>query len=388
MSAKLALVGLGHIAEAHLDGVRALNAMSDQPLIDVTAVVDSYPGRAGQWVERHWPDTAGDRRPTVLEDWHALIEGVHKPDIVSVLLPHHLHLEVAEALLNAGIGVQMQKPIGLAIRDAKQMADLADRTGTPMVVCEPSVLGRGERLTLDWLRRGLQIGQPTFMLDQAVIDLHGGFFMTPWRHLKGMAGAGWFIDHGVHRTHWMLEAFGPCETAYAQTRQIEPVRENERWGRVAVDTEDLAAAVLRFASGVVVQWTVMSGGRGKGHRHVQIWGTDGSFHDGKVTCTGRDDQPEPPRYDASSVSKQIPDNPFAHSYQELLNRFDDPQAFVVGDPRRAIEAEAIVYACLESAHTGAAVRVADVIDGRADSYEQTVWAARDAALAMNMHALT
>lgn len=384
MTLKLAFIGLGQISEAHLNGVRKYNEGTRGSKLEVSAVVDTFPGRAQQWVAKNF---AGMQQPVVLNDYRELLQGPNRPDMVSILLPHHLHLEVARPFLEAGIAIQMQKPIGLAMADSREMIELAEKHRTPMVVSEPSVLGRRTRMMLQWLRSGRQIGTPTLMIDQAVIDLKGGFFMTPWRHLKGMAGAGWFIDHGVHRTHWMLEAFGPCETVFASTRQIEPVRQDERWGAVAVDTEDLATAILKFRSGLLCQWTVMSGSRGKGHWHVQVWGTKGSLHDGKFTLSGQA-EPVEPDLTSEAVAADVPDDSFAHSYDELIQRMQNPAAAVVGDPRRAMEAEAMVYACLESAMTGREVAVADVLSGRANAYEATVWEARERIRQMDMNRLT
>ncbi len=386
MTRSVAMIGTGVIAAEHLAGLDALNASAGEERLRLAAVVDAVPGRATEWVDRYFPDRTSPR-PAVVDGYEALLDDPHRPDIVSILVPHHLHLDIARPFLEAGVAIQMQKPVGLAVADATQMADLAEHTGTPLVVSEPSVLGRRTRLVLDWLRSGRQIGEPVLMIDQAVIDLRGGFFVTPWRHLKGMAGAGWFIDHGVHRTHWMLEAFGPCESVFAQTRQIERSRQDERWGRVEVDTEDLAAAVLRFASGAIVQWTVMSGGRGAAHSFVGIWGTKGSYRDGAVTLSGHD-QPLEPHIDDDAVPARIPDDPFAHSYLELLDLIDGEATEAVGAPRRALEAEAIVYAALESALTGQSVRVADVLTAKASTYEATVWEARRTIEALDITSVT
>ena len=379
---KIAFIGTGRISDAHLGGLRALS--SSRLDLELAAVVDTHLGRAAAWVGRHFKDAGSS--PAVLTDYRELLAGAARPDLVCILVPHHLHLEIARPFLEAGVAVQMQKPIGLGMRDGRELIDIARSRGTGLAVSEPSVLGRGNRLMFEWLRSGQGIGQPTFMIDQAVIDLHGGFFMTPWRHLRGMAGAGWFIDHGVHRTHWMLDAFGPCRTAYARTRQLEATRSNAEWGEVAVDTEDLAAAVLEFESGVVVQWTVMSGGRGDGHGHVQVWGTRGSMQGFHYTPSG-----ETARgidLGGVSVADDIPDDPFAHSLDELIRRVEDPAHPLVGDPLRALEAEAIVYACLESAHTGAPVAVAEILDGSQHQYEDTVWAAERAARGLDLSRLT
>ncbi len=371
MPLRVAFIGCGQIAGEHLKGLRALREEPTAPELILSAVCDPFPGRAEAWAKETGASTENPPL-AILTDYRDLLRAPSKPDIACVLVPHHLHLEITEALLSAGIAVQLQKPIGLGIRDGREIVELGAKPGATLVVSEPSVLGYHNRSEIEWLRAGSTIGKPVFMIDQAVIDLQGGFFMTPWRHLKGYAGAGWFIDHGVHRTHWMLEAFGPCRTAYAQTRQLENTRRNERWGEIAVDTEDCASALLTFESGLICQWSVVSGGRGQGHWHVEIWGERGSLRDRKFTLSGSKD-PEQIPFDTTAA----PENAFAHSFLELTRLMRDPNAAVVSTAQRALEAEAIVYAALESAHTGQPVAIADILSGNAHVYEDTVWAQRD-----------
>ena len=92
--------------------------------------------------------------------------------------------------------------------------------------------------------------------------------------------------------------------------------------------------------------------------------------------------------DGNAVPPEVPQDCFAHSYYELVQRMSNPSAAVVGDPRRAMEAEAIVYACPESAMTGREVAVADILSGRACSYEATVWQARDRIAGVDLNRLT
>jgi predicted dehydrogenase len=378
----MALIGLGQISRAHLHGLRRLDDHGGPEGFELSAVTDPQPGRAEAWIGENFAE--GVARPAVVGRYEDLLIGPNRPEAVSILVPHHLHLEVARPFLEAGIAVQMQKPIGLAIRDSREITALARKHKAALVVSEPSVLGRQRRREIEWIRSGSQLGAPTLLFDQAVIDLQGGYFMTPWRHLKGMAGAGWFIDHGVHQTHWMLEALGPCRSAMAYTRQIEASRADARWGELAVDTEDLAVALLRFDSGAVVQFSVVSGGRGRGHRVVLLYGTKGSW-DGKFTASGEKEAVEA-GYPAGDAA--VPEDAFAHSYAELFRRMERWDAAVIGSPERALEAEAIIYACLESALSGREVLVQDIVEGKADAYERTVWEAYRAAAGMSLEKLT
>ncbi len=379
MTLRVAFIGTGQIAESHLKGLLSLREFHAAPEACVSALVDPFPGRAAEFMTSHLNEAPP---PAIVSDYRELLKGALRPDIAAVLVPHHLHLEITSALLEAGIAVQLQKPIGLGIRDGRRIVEIAERTGTPLVISEPAVLGK-DRAQIDWLRSGQAIGKPTFLIDQAVLDLHGGFFMTPWRHLRGYAGAGWFIDHGVHRTHWMLEVLGPCKSVYARTRQLEAVRKNERWGEVPVDTEDLAVATLEFESGALCQFSVASGGRGGWHFQVRLWGERGSWERERYQLSD-DEAPRP----IPELPFTQPADPFAHSFLELMQRLADPKAPIIGSGERALEAEAIVYACLESAHTGEPVAVADILSGKRDSYEQTVWAAHAKILANEMERLT
>ena len=378
MSLKLAIIGLGRISDAHINGVRRLNQTQKYRPIQVVAAVDTFPGRAPEWVQKHFASVHHSQRPAILSDYQSLLSGPNKPDLVSILLPQCLHREVATPFLEAGVAVQIRCPVGLGLADARELIVLAEKTQTPFVVCAQSVLGRQTRLHLEYLRSGRQIGTPTFMLDQTVIDLKGGFYLAPWRHLKAMAGAGLLLDHGVHRVRWMLEAFGPCAAAYAQTRQVEPTREDVRWGKLDVDTEDVAAAMLTFKSGLVAQLSIVAAARGGPHKHSQIWATKGSYIKDKCILPSETD-PRDLELDQSSVPLDIPNDPFAHSYFELLQKIENRQTRIAGDPRLALLAQAVIFACLESALTNRSVAVDDILMGRAMEYEQTIWTARQSA---------
>ena len=374
MSLKLAIIGLGRISDAHINGVRRLNQTQKYRPINVSAVVDAFPGRAPEWVQKHFAAVHHSQRPTILNEYQSLLSGPNKPDLVSILLPQYLHREIAAAFLEAGVAVQIQCPVGLGLADARELIVLSEKTQAPFVVCTQSVLGRQTRLHLEYLRSGRQIGTPTFMLDQNVIDLKGGFYLTPWRHLKAMAGAGLLLDHGVHRVRWMLEAFGPCAFAFAQTRQVEPSREDARWGKMDVDTEDAAAAMLTFKSGLVAQLSVVAA-RGGPHKHSQIWATKGSYVKEKSILAGETESRDV-ELDQNAVPLDVPTDPYAHSYHELLQKLENRQTRIAGDPRLALLAQAVIYACLESALTTKPVAIDDILMGRATDYEQTVWTAK------------
>ena len=376
MSLKLGFIGAGQISGAHLHGLKRLNEHlgNERPfeLVAIADVREPAARRLAESAEEHL-----GYRPEVYTDHRAMLDQAGL-DAAALLVPHNVHWSLAQECLDAGLHLQVQKPIALTIADGRRIIDYAQEKGKSMVVSEPSVLGRGTRAGIAALHAGV-IGDPTMLLDYAVTTLGGGFFMgTPWRHLKGMAGAGWFLDHGVHRTHWFLEALGPVEEAFGQAKTFEPERRDDRHGAFPVDTEDCSMTVLRFASGALGHWMVASAGHGEGFGAVRVYGTKGAanFNSGHVRLDGQEPRPWA-EVIAQYRDESIPEDSFAHSFWELHRLIQDGTP-PISSGERALEALAIVYSCLEASETGRPVRIADVLSGAARVYEDSIERARSA----------
>jgi predicted dehydrogenase len=260
-------------------------------------------------------------RPAVYSDYRELLER-EALDVASLLVPHHLHWTIARDCLDAGLRLQVQKPISLTIAEGRRIIEYVREKGRALVVSEPAVLGRRTRAFLAALVGGKLVRTPTMLLDYAVTVLHGGFFAgTPWRHLKGMAGAGWFLDHGVHRAHWFLEALGPVADAYALAKTFEPVRQDDKHCSFTVDTEDCGMAVLRFEGGALGRWMIASAGHGAPFGAVRVYGTEGVVD--LDAGTVQKDQGEAQQLHELTVSYEdrlIPNDPIAHSFSREQGR--------------------------------------------------------------------
>ncbi|MGI8998151.1 MAG: Gfo/Idh/MocA family protein [Candidatus Limnocylindria bacterium] len=374
---KLAFIGTGGIATWHLDGLVELlegAAPAAPEGFELVAVADPR-----QAVADVLADQARDRlgtRPTVYTDYREVIER-ESLDAASVLVPHHLHWSIARDCLDAGLHLQLQKPIALTIAEGHRIIEHAASRQRSIVVSEPSILGRETRAIITALRDGALVGPPTFLMDHAVTTLKGGFFAnTPWRHLKGMAGAGWFVDHGVHRANWFLEVFGSVASVQGVAAMLEPVRGDVEHGTFDVDTEDCAMAILRFAGGVLGSWLVASAGHGAAHNLVRVYGP-AEVADVDAGFVQRDEGPPVGLYQAIEpfLDEHVPRHPIAHSFAELADLASNGVQ-PIGSAGRALEALAIVYACLEAAGRDTAVAVADVLSGAAHTYEDSIVAAR------------
>lgn len=379
MSLKLAFIGAGQISGWHLNGLSALNEhtpsqTAGEPLFELVALADPRTD-ASAALATVAEDKLG-RRPALYSDYREMLAH-EKLDAAALLVPHHLHWSIAKDCLDAGLHLQVQKPIAITIADGRRIIDYAAEKGRQMVVSEPSILGRGTRALIEALRSGKLIGEPTMLLDYAVTTLCGGFFMnTPWRHLKGLAGAGWFLDHGVHRTHWFLEVLGSVESACGFARTFESQRRDEKHGAFDVDTEDCSMTALRFQSGALGHFLVASAGQGAGFGGVRLYGSHGMADVSGGTAQKQGEAAQ--KLDeliASYRDESLPGDAMAHSFWEL-HQLISQGAPPISSGERALEALAVIYACLESSLTQQSVRVADIVSGAAHVYEDSIEAAR------------
>lgn len=116
---RIALVGCGQIADAHLQELRRL------PSAIVAAVCDLHLDLARQAAVRF--DV-----PLVFDDVSTLLDRV-RPDLVHVTTPPHTHKSVAVQCLSAGAHVYVEKPFAVDAAEAEAIVRTAERAG--LAVC-------------------------------------------------------------------------------------------------------------------------------------------------------------------------------------------------------------------------------------------------------------
>src|SRR6266542_2781591 len=308
MVLQLGFIGCGGISRAHFDGLVELRRAGHERF-DLRAVCDVDISRAEALAGR--AAEALGTRPDVYDDYHALLDrgGV---DAVSVMVQHHLHHVIARDAFASGVHVQMQKPIAISPSYARQMIEDAERHDRVLTVAEPAILGAG-----------------AVALARAVDDVF----------------------------------------AYAEL--FEPVRRDSRTGFEQRTTgEDAALTVFRFTSGALGHWMCATAAHGEGAHGLYYYGSKGvarpreyvKLDDGTTILW--DDL----------IARYAPDvvrGGFAHSYLELADAVERGAA-PISSAERGAEALGVVYAALEASTVGHPVRVADVLAGRAHSYEDSV----------------
>ena len=186
---RVGLIGCGRIAS-----LQALGYL-DHPRADLYAVCD----RDADAVERARTAWGAARAYTELD---ALLAD---PDVnaVEILLPHHLHRDVAIAALRAGKHVSLQKPPTFTLGALREIADTAAACGRRFRVFENFMHYPPHAKARELVRQGA-IGDPLSVRIKTAAGRPGDGWDVPasalaWRIDPATCGAGpTCFDHGYH----------------------------------------------------------------------------------------------------------------------------------------------------------------------------------------------
>ena len=299
-------------------------------------------------------DTAKDRaietaRALGVTACPSLPEGLAgKPDAVVVATPHRTHLSIAEASLDAGADVLVEKPLAVDLRGVAEFLARADRAGRRIrVVCNmrfhPAIAA---------LRRALpRVGRPLFARAQ-----YGNYLpdMRPdvdYRTLycaRAETGGGVIFD-AIHEIDYLMWLFGPVARVSAESGRI---------GDLDIDVEDYAALTLTHKNGVRSEIHLDYLQRSK-RRGCEIVGSEGT-----LVWTSEGKAPEecvvryrPPGNGAWEIILENSNLDAAEAYVQLMTRFLAPEDADQDllDGWGGAEGLAIALAAHRAAATGSAV---------------------------------
>src|SRR5262245_50960502 len=163
MPLRFALIGCGRIAiNRHLPGYAAVKEHEPE-LFDLVAVCD--PDKANAEASATKASEWQQPRPRVYTDVGQLLEN-ERLDAADVCTPHFLHHTVGIQCMEAGVSVQIEKPVGVTARATRQLIAASQRTGKLLATAENIRRTPGPR-TAHWLfhERG-DLGEPIALYSQ------------------------------------------------------------------------------------------------------------------------------------------------------------------------------------------------------------------------------
>ncbi|WP_136518033.1 Gfo/Idh/MocA family protein [Cellulomonas telluris] len=230
------VIGGGSIAHAH---VHAVNAHGDRAR--VAAVVDVDADRA-----RAFADEMGV--PHATTDLAAALAGLDgvRPSLAHICTPPGTHVPLATQCLEAGVPVLVEKPPALSLAELDELLAVSERTGVDVAVVFQHRFGHAGLRVAGALGEGRPLGRPLVAVCDTLWFRGDSYWDAPWRGSWEVEGGGPTMGHGIHQMDLLLALLGPWEEVTAMAaRRARPTK-----------TEDVSAAVVRFADGTVA--TVMN----------------------------------------------------------------------------------------------------------------------------------
>lgn len=333
---KVALIGLGMVAEMHVAALQAAGLTLD-------CVMGRDAGHAQSFAQKHSAHCAGSVQ--------ALIE--RKPTFAILATPPDARRPYVEALSAAGIPILMEKPVERDLSRALALVEICERAQVPLgIVFQHRMRAAAQML----IKRLPALGAI------ATVDLRvpwwrdQSYYDAPGRGTFERDGGGVLITQAIHQIDLMLRLCGPVERVMAVTATTRLHQ---------LEAEDFASATLRFTSGAVGQLMASVTHYPGGSESLTLNGTKGSavLTADHLSLHLHGQAPETIGQSGGSGGGADP-MAFSHAWhQGVIEDFagslaaDRPPAIPA---RAALPAHALIDAIQEAGRTGTEIRVADV----------------------------
>ena len=213
-------------------------------------------------------------------DWRDIVQDPNV-DVVDICTPNFLHKEIALAAIANGKHVYSEKPLALTAVDAKLMYETAKQAGVKTLVGFNYIKNPTTQLAREIIANG-EIGEVIHFYGTHNEDyLANKNTPLDWHCVKEKAGLGALGDlaaHIVQMSQYLLgqdirSVIGDMQTVIKTRPNPNNLQE-----RLAVENEDQATALVRFANGCMgtIETSRIACGRKMGLSYV-ITGTKGSI---------------------------------------------------------------------------------------------------------------
>lgn len=391
---RLAIVGTGGIAKAHLGGYKTLlDAGYDQ--FEIAGLCDTNEGRRSEYaalVKEYF-----GLEPAQYSSVEEMCEKAGDIQAADICTPHAFHHTAAIPCLEAGIDVMVEKPCGITIKASDRIIEAAQKKNCIVAVAEQVRRGLKARC-MDWaVNEQKMIGDLRFL---SVIGFsyrdwskEAATYAMGWRMLKLLTGGGMIFDAGAHFADMMYFLFGRADTVSAWIGTFQDVTvPSPELGEQKMDTEDTWMSTITFESGLVCNWSWSFSAAGEGSAAQILYGSEGSARDRGGWMHTFQNGADLTMLDGSKKSYEeieqeyraqlcceTRERLFPHGVENdmALECWDFVDA-VQKRRKPEIDAEttkwtkALCLALYESATAGNTVKVQDVFDGKISAYQDPI----------------
>ena len=264
----IAIVGCGYVAEQYAA------TLPFHPELRLAAAYDLNADRLATFARRH-AVPARQSLPELIADPHV--------DLVLNLTSPRAHAAVTRACLDGGKHVYSEKPLGMTVNEARELAALAEQRHLHLGSAPCSVLSEAAQTLWHAVRHGLagQVRLVYANFDDGMIAPH----LAPWTW-SNEAGVAWpakdefevgsTYQHAGYVLTWLCAMFGPARRIHSFASVL--IRDKG----IAVDAmaPDFTVGCLEFDAGVVAR--VTCGLTAPRDKSITIVGDKGTLSVGNV----------------------------------------------------------------------------------------------------------
>lgn len=389
---KLALVGCGWISAAHVKGYNDLHSRGCRDF-EVAACCDLVEEKARARAEAIAEFQA--KMPRVYTDMEAMLrDGVAQA--ADVCLPHCFHHSAAIPLLEAGLDVMVEKPLGITVKASRKIIEAAKKHGRTLATAE-NVRRDAPVRACAWAIRDLRLLGEILLVNVQSIDYKPFDYENPafkWRGSKMLTGGGMIMDSGAHFADMLQVMFGePDEVSCAMSiHDRRTIKDAPVLGEFQADVEDLWHAVIRFKSGVHVVWVYSRSLHGAGFSVGNYYGSLGTMRDKGFSFHPFQGGGEAALADGTAKSSEE----ILTEYMASLGEAEKARLFPYGatggfsvevwdfvdavakgrkpemDGEDGLRSKALCETCYESSVAGKPVKYADVLSGKVSAYQDPI----------------
>lgn len=246
---RVAVIGAGGIAEAHL------YAWSREPeRAKIVALADVDEARAKAVAERFGV-------PDVVTDYHELLSR-DDVDAVSICTPPHIHVPISVEALSAGKNVLCEKPVSPAPAGIDEIEAAQKASGKVFSGVFQLRFGRGAQQVRALLDEG-KFGRLHLGVAETLWARDDAYYGVPWRGAWATECGGVTVSQAIHVIDAMVWFLGEPRTVFAQAGTF----------RAPIESDDTAAAIIRFANGAIGQITSTVTAFGEERSRLEVYGT-------------------------------------------------------------------------------------------------------------------
>src|SRR5579859_4400304 len=278
------IVGCGVIGPIHAEAMQSLSQEAE-----LIAMVDIVPEKAEKLAIKYHA-----------KPYYSLQEMLDREDLdlVSICTPSGMHGEHACQAMRAGCHVIVEKPMEITHERIEEMLCVQQETGRKLAVISQhrfeEGIGQLRALVEQQAFGRLVLGNAAIPWWRAQKYYDSG----AWRGTWELDGGGILMNQSIHSIDLLQWLMGPVKSIYAYTDTLVH----------KMETEDVAVAILRFASGALGTIAASTGAYPGVTTRIEIFGDQGSaiLEKGRLSHLrlARDDKEEIDAYGGGPKKRQ------------------------------------------------------------------------------------